>query len=396
MSVTPLRKPTWLTLCQFSTGDKPSPLPNVFNALVAMRNGDYKNALWFDEMLQAPVILEEDLLRPLTDDDCVHIQEWMQGCGLRRIGRGTTDDGINTYARERRYHPLRDWLESLKWDGVRRTSAWLTSYLGCQPSIYHQRIGEMFLISMVARIFEPGCKVDYMLILEGPQGINKSKACRILAGRYFSDSLPELSANDKDVRQHLRGKWLIEISEMHAFSKAEQGHLKSFLTRQEERYRPPFSRLEVFEPRQCVFIGTSNKEVYLRDETGERRSWPIKCGTIYTRRLEDAREQLFAEAVHLYKTGHPWWPDRSFESEHIAPEQAARYEGDAWEDKIDTYIADKTQVTTAELATRQECIGMPLERVSRAVENRIGAIMRLRQWVAKNNRKRFWQRPDTF
>jgi hypothetical protein len=363
-------------------------VPNVANAVVAI-TASIGSSIGFNEMECVPV-WRAPHNRAIRDEDVTEIQKWIQHNGIPRIGKDIIHDAVRYVAVKSSFHPVRDYLSSLEWDGVPRVGEWLSVYLGAEGTAYTKGIGQMFLIAMIARTFQPGAKADYMMVLEGKQGLMKSSACRALASPWFSDQLPDIGT--KDAAQHLRGKWLIEAAEMHALSKAETTTLKAFVTRQEERYRPPYGRLEVIEPRQCVFIGTTNKAVYLRDETGGRRFWPVKCGTIDIHKLAADRDQLFAEGVHLYRAGATWWPDKDFEAKCIAPEQASRYDHDDWKQPVTQWLAMQADATLIEVATK--ALNIRKEDFRREHQLRIAAIMEQSGWQRgkESHGRRPWAR----
>jgi len=384
----------WLKHCLMSEGKHPQPLCVLENACVALEKGGVWG-LTFDQMALT-AMLAASQPRAVSDDDVSVIQRWMQTSGLKRIGEKIVGQAIEHVARQYPYHPVRAYLEGLEHDAEPRNHCWLSTYLGAERNAYNDAIGAMFLRAMVARILYPGCKADHMLILEGPQGELKSTACKILAWKpqYFSDSMPELTEH-KECSIHLQGKWLIEISELHAFSRADNTQLKSFLSRTDEDYRPVYGTYNIRQPRQCVFIGTSNKDQYLRDETGGRRFWPVKCGAIDVEALAADRDQLLAEAVLEVRAGLPWWPDHEFEREHIKPEQDKRYEFDEWDNAVGDYLEAKLltpTVTTAQIA--KEAIGLEANRLDMMAQKRIAAIMHRRGWKrAVRNSRRFWEKP---
>jgi predicted P-loop ATPase len=390
------RRGKWQNNCIKGTTGKP--LPIIANALLALRrDSGLQDAFAYDEMLRTAMLMHligSPLApfepRAIIDEDVAYVAEYLQQAGLKHIGSGVVRDAIGARALENAYHPVRDYLETLQWDGQKRANVWLTTRLGAELTDYTGAIGRMFLIAMVARIYQPGCKCDHMMVLEGPQGAMKSSACAVLGGPWFSDALPDVSGG-KDVSQHLRGKWLLEVSEMHAMGRTETTLLKSFITRQVEKYRPSYGRFEVEEPRQCVFIGTTNREAYLRDESGGRRFWPVKTGIIDIDGLAEDRDQLFAEAVQLYRLGESWWPDRIFEQQHIKQQQEARFEADAWEDLIADFVATRTKVTIGEVA--QGALFFEKARIGTADQRRIAAILELLAWhrLPKDFQgKRFW------
>lgn len=321
--------PIWHAICQ---ANKNGPIPNLFNAMLALANDrEWKGRFRYNEMLQS-VVLDE---HPLSDVKVYEILHWLQANGIHRLPETPVRQAIALLGSQQSFHPVRDWLDGLHGNGSPQIATWMSRYLGAPDTEYHRQVGVLFLAAMVARIYEPGCKQDYTLVLEGPQKKEKSRFCEALAGGedYFSDSLPSLEY-DKDVSAHLAGKWVIEISELSAFQRADNEKLKAFLTRRYEKYRPAFGRSQVNEPRQCVFVATTNKRAWSKDETGARRFWPVRCGQIEVDAFAANRDQLFAEAVSHYRTHRRWWPEGDIEDQHFVPEQAERYEGDAWEQSV--------------------------------------------------------------
>jgi predicted P-loop ATPase len=190
--------------------------------------------------------------------------------------------------------------------------------------------------------------------------------------------LPDLDLG-KECSQHLRGKWLIEFGEMHVYSRAASTKFKAFASRTHERYRPTFGRQQVIEPRQCLFIGTTNQTTYLKDETGGRRFWPVRVKEIDIAALQADRDQLFAEAMQMFRDGVRWWPTKDFEKLYVKLEQDERYEGDEWEDDIAEFLRDKTDVTIGEVA--KEALGIvERHRLGTNEQRRIGRAMQYLGW----------------
>jgi predicted P-loop ATPase len=386
--------PEWAHRCIKDDNDRI--IPNLANVLVALRAlPEVVDAFAYDSMLKVATLRRElpvapggesassgPLPKSVRDEDVSQLQEWLQHMGMPKIGRDQVHQAVDQRAMERAFHPVRDYLDGLRWDKTPRLDDWLATYLGATKGAYEAKIGRMFLVGMVARIFKPGCQSDYMLVLEGEQGERKSSACRVLAGEWFSDGLKTIG--DKDASQHLRGKWLIEIGELSAFGRADTEALKHFLTQTVERYRPSYGRKEVVEPRQCVFIGTTNKKAYLKDETGGRRFWPVNIGRIELAELTRDRDQIFAEAVEAFRAGAQWWPDGDFEREHIKPQQAARYEADVWEEPIRTFAAGRERVTVAEVAA--SALGIEVGRIKDADQKRIAKALISVGWTQQRTR----------
>jgi len=294
------------------------------------------------------------------------------------VNKEIAGQAVQTVAREHPFHPVRDYLDSLKWDGISRIDDWLTLYLGVDASAYTRAVSAKFLISGVARVFRPGIKVDSCLILEGPQGSLKSTALRTLAGDdFFTDDIADLGSKDSVIQ--MLGVWVIELAELDSMSRPESSRVKAFMSRQVDRIRLPYDRRVTEVPRECIFAGTVNHDAYLKDETGGRRFWPVKVGRINIDELRRDRDQLWAEARQRFQGRANWWLDSRDLMEASREEQQARYEGDAWDDKIAKFVSTRDTVSIPEIL--EFCIEKLKKDWSRSDELRIVRSLKSKGWT---------------
>jgi putative DNA primase/helicase len=352
-------------------------LGNLRNVLHALRNApEWKDLLAYDQFAARVTTRKSPPWggRPVEqwgDEHDTRTCAWMQEHEIP-AALGVVGRAIQTVARENCFDPVRDYLRALKWDGTTRIETWLTDYFGVEDKPYVRAVAPRFLISAVARVFEPGCQVDHMLILEGPQGKLKSSALRVLAVRWFTDRVSKLGS--KDSAMEVAGVWVIEVAELDALIKSTLSATKSFVTRRSERYRPPYGKHVIDCPRQCVFVGTINPVGgYLRDPTGARRFWPVVCGAINLETLHRDRDQLWAEALVRFQANAKWWLETP-ELEALATvEQELRYEVDAWTEKVSEWLVGRDDVSVGEVLT--EALGLAPGSWSHSAEIRVAKIL---------------------
>ncbi|SMO64452.1 Predicted P-loop ATPase and inactivated derivatives [Thalassovita litoralis] len=345
----PAARPAWANRLRLDLSGTPE--RNEANVIIALSSDPaFAGTIAFDEFRQEVVVLQPvpwdeqntDYPRPWEDSDDIRLAEWLQHREVN-VAPLVVGRSVGAVARDYRIHPVRAYLDHLQWDGTRRLETWPSRYLGAAPTELTHAMGSLWLISAIARVYRPGVKADHMLILEGEQGARKSTALKILAGEdWFTDELPDLGS--KDAAIHMQGVWIVEIAELDAIGRAEVSRIKAFLTRTTDRFRPPYGRHTVEIKRQCVFAGTVNPDTYLRDETGNRRFWPIRCGDIDIDALARDRDQLWAEAVARFKDGAIWWIEDKAILQAAREEQDKRYQSDAWDGLIEHWLTHELRV----------------------------------------------------
>jgi predicted P-loop ATPase len=333
-----------------------------FSACVVIRKrppwGD-PNASWTDT--------------PWTDHFESLTRIWFQNEDIN-ANQGDCGRAVDAAARSNPFHPVRGRFETLDWDGNKRIDTLLPVYFHTEDTPYTRAVGPRWLISGVARIYEPGCKVDHVLVLEGPQGRRSSEALRTLAVRdeWFTDRVSHLAS--KDAAQEMAGVFIVEFGELEPLLRATTGTGKAFITRRFDRYRPAYGKHMNRHLRGNIFAGTINPppEGYLKDSTGSRRIWPVWCPSIDLEALARDCDQLWAEAIVRYKAGETWWLEPELEALATA-EQAARYKTDSWQEPVEEWVGKRNDVGVAEVL--EQALGFAPQKQNRSAEMRVAHIL---------------------
>jgi len=354
------------------------------NALLFMRHHPgLAGRIGLNERSVEPVWLQPPpwggVTRPVRETDADELALWITGKEHLVMSREHWWHAIVTEAERHPFDQVRSWLESLEWDGQERMSWLLSHRCAADPSPFVVAAGRAWMISAVARTFDPGCQADHMLVLEGEQGVGKTTTIRELAGPEW---YAEISVSDaKDSIMSVHGPWIVEWAELAGISKKDAETVKAFVSRRVDWVRLPYGRRHVNIPRRCVFAGSTNEGTWQTDPTGGRRYWPVKVERCDISGIHADREQLWAEAVSAYRAGGRWWLEGSA-AEEAREQQEARYEGDPWEERISDAVSTgslqlRERVTSAELL---QMLDVPSASQGPGTGRRISRIMKRLGW----------------
>ncbi len=279
--------------------------------------------------------------RSVNDADMSGLRVFLE-TEYKLCGKEKIQDAFDTFLQQTATHTVRDYLDGLAWDGVPRLDRVFTAYLGAEDTEYTRKVARLLFCSGVARIYAPGQKYDYLVVLIGAQGTGKSTFVRIMGVDWFSDSLKIIDMKDKTAAEKLLGVWVVEIPEMDGFGKVDSNTIKSFLTMQEDRFRPAYARHTVDRPRQFIAVGTTNKQDFLTDETGNRRFLPVDIGVINPVKsvfseLRPIIDQIWAEAVARWRAGERTYPDAEL-AQLAAQQQESHLQEDPREGMIEEFL----------------------------------------------------------
>jgi predicted P-loop ATPase len=373
-------KESWEAELLVTSGGAPKPLlANVITAL--KQSPGWFRCLAYDVFAHRVMIVADPPInsrelnwqpRAWTSDDDVLATNWLHHRGIG-VNVATAAQAVENVAKEQEFHPVADYLNNLQHDGVTRARTWLSVYLGTELSPYLMAVGQAMLIAAVARIYEPGCKVDTVPILEGAQGARKSTAVKAMFDPWFTDELADLGS--KDACLQTQGVWGVEVSELDAMTRGEVSRIKAFISRTTDRFRPPYGHRVIETARECVFWGTTNSDSYLKDETGGRRFWPIKVGKIDIDGLIGVRDMLWAEAKALYEKNTPWWLAKDDVLKQAEDQQRGRYIGDPWERHISDYVESSVDGEISIDVILRNALDLPISHCGQVEMNRAARVL---------------------
>lgn len=384
------------------------------NAVSVLRGFDMQwlNVLAYDEFSNAVVTRKfppwGGVPGPWTSSDDVRAADYLNHVGIF-VSPKVAGQAVDVAARDNRFHPIRELLRGLKWDGKRRLDNWVSLYLGAEASPWTKAAGSKWLISGVARIMKPGCQADYLLLLVGSQGTMKSSALRILAGdEWFTDHISSITS--KDARIELQGRWVVELGELSVKRNTTNEAMKNFLTCRVDTYRPVYGTRTMDFPRQCIFAASTNSFTSLTDESGNRRYWPISVGKVNLEGLRRDRLQLWAEAHSRFNAGESWWLTHELNALAEA-EQDKNYAAGCFDDRIMDWCANpkgggagrksiRGKVVASEVSEFALGVSVAAPHYAR-VQREIVACLTHHRWTSRqeripltNQRVRFWTSPD--
>ena len=345
-----------------------------------------------------------------TESDDFHLGVYMaQHHSLLLAAIGDIERGVAQAAREHAFNPVIDYFDRCEsmWDGKARVQDALSTYWGAGDSEYLQLVSTMFFVGIVVRGYRPGVKHDHAPVFEGGQGRGKSTALKVLGGEWFADT--PFRMGEKDGYLSIQGVLLYEVAELEQFNRSEVTAIKAFMSSTIDRFREPYGRRMKNMPRRCAFAATTNENEYFKDNTGNRRFWPVASGNIDIDALIRDRDQLFGEAIHMLNSGVLWYPTRQQQEDLIDEHQESREITDPWAGRLYDYVEGideygqrlalprRDKVTVRELLTRG--LGFELSKLgpAKAETMRVSAIMKKLKWAkgrdASGARERWYARP---
>jgi putative DNA primase/helicase len=341
--------PTLYDALGLTLNAKGSPLANASNIVKVMESHAHTRGRMYFDVVRNRLFetFSNGTLQQVNDHTGMYLTIWMQNTlGLHHFTHKLVTECLLAVASDPQYarNPVLEEIEAVKWDGVPRLEELFITAFGADDTPYTRMVGKYWATGAMARLTMPGCQMDNMLVLEGDQGVGKSKALEILGGSGYIASQQKM--DNKDFIASAHTAWVVDMVELGAMRYADMEQIKGYITTRTDTFRSVWGRMSLNRPRRFVMVGSTNTDDYLRDPSGNRRFWPVKCnGQINLQWLQEFRPQIWAEALHRLRAGEQWWEDFNAPTAVATrAEQDARVAFDPWEDMLAAILNDTTSI----------------------------------------------------